>query len=399
MDISPRTTLRQVYDTRHDTKKMFVSLTTKFTLRSYILKDGTSQVYLHIHSAGERERLALDLYIKKADWNTNKQRARDRKDGKYDDFNLVLDNLHASITEIKTQFRLSKNTLTLKKFVHEFKSDFSRLDFLAFFLTSLKSEKKILKPGSYNRNMSVYHKLTEFKKQIYFSDIDSRMINEIRNHLTKIGNAKSTIESNFSVIRKYLRLAKRYGIHFPLDLADLKVKNIRGNRVSLQPISIKKLYDYFESSFIPDERRLICGYFLFSCFTGLRIGDLQQLERHQISSSFKIITRKNQKSITINLTEKAKHILEIEPRLFNDRLTDQYMNREIKKIAVSVGIKDKISFHVARHSFATNYLRMGGNVVYLKKLLGHSDIKTTMIYESITSEEANKEIHLLDDMF
>ena len=75
------------------------------------------------------------------------------------------------------------------------------------------------------------------------------------------------------------------------------------------------------------------------------------------------------------------------------------MNREIKKIAVSVGIKDKISFHVARHSFATNYLRMGGNVVYLKKLLGHSDIKTTMIYESITSEEANKEIHLLDDMF
>ena len=120
--------------------------------------------------------------------------------------------------------------------------------------------------------MSVYHKLTEFKKQIYFSDIDSRMINEIRNHLTKIGNAKSTIESNFSVIRKYLRLAKRYGIHFPLDLADLKVKNIRGNRVALKPISIKKLFDYFESSFIPDERRLICGYFLFSCFTGLRIG-------------------------------------------------------------------------------------------------------------------------------
>lgn len=396
MDIITKTALRIVYDTRHDTNKIFVSLTTKFILRSYVLKDGTSQIYLHIHSAGERKRLALDLYIKAKHWSPAKQRAVVKG---YNDFNLILDNLQSSITEIKTQFRLSQEALTLQKFEQQFMSDFSRLDFLSFMASALKEERSLISQGTHRRNKSVLEKLKSYKTKINFSEFNYQEVQNIRKYLHAIGNAASTIEGNMAVIRKYLNLAKKHGIKFPLDMSEFKVKHIRGNRVSLTPDEIKNLYYYFESPFIPNERRLILGYFLFSCFTGLRLGDIQKLQRHQIQKRFKIITGKNKMLLTVNLTEKAKHLLEIEPSLFITHISDQHINRELKDIAASVNITKKISFHVSRHSFATNYLRMGGSLVYLKKLLGHSNVNTTMIYESITQEESNKDIHLLDGLF
>jgi site-specific recombinase XerD len=62
-------------------------------------------------------------------------------------------------------------------------------------------------------------------------------------------------------------------------------------------------------------------------------------------------------------------------------------------------IQKKVSFHVARHTFATSFLRAGGQVEKLQKLLGHSDIKQTMIYVHIVQADANAEIFLLDNLF
>jgi len=70
----------------------------------------------------------------------------------------------------------------------------------------------------------------------------------------------------------------------------------------------------------------------------------------------------------------------------------------LKILAVRAGIEKNISFHVARHTFATNFLRSGGKVENLQKLLNHQSISTTMEYVHIIAEEANKEIYLLDGL-
>ncbi|HET8838851.1 MAG TPA: site-specific integrase [Flavobacteriaceae bacterium] len=365
-------------------------------MRKYVRTDGTSQIYLHIFSDGKRVRIPLDLYIEPKNWIKAKQRAKPKGN---EDFNLILDNLDASITEIKTNFRLANEILTLEKFTKEFKSNFSRFDFLAFMNACIADEKSCVSKGAHKRYKAVHAKLERFRPKIYFSDMNLLMLQRIRKHLKSLGNSDNTIESNFAVIRKYLRLAKKSGINFPLDLTDLKVKAQIGNRVSMKPEQIKALYDYFNSEFINKELRLILGYFLFSCYTGIRLGDVQRLKRQQIQDSFQIIVGKTGRPLTVNLPERAKDILKKEPNLFVKKLCDVHMNRELKVIAKSVGIKEKIHFHIARHSFATNYLRMGGNVAYLQKLLGHANLKTTMIYVSITEEEMNKDINLLDNMF
>jgi site-specific recombinase XerD len=62
-------------------------------------------------------------------------------------------------------------------------------------------------------------------------------------------------------------------------------------------------------------------------------------------------------------------------------------------------IKKKVTFHVSRHTFATSFLRAGGQIEKLQILLGHSSLQQVMVYVHIVASEANKEIFLLDDLF
>lgn len=388
--------LSQIYDTHYDTRNIFVPLSTKFVIRNYTNKSGESQIYLHVHSSGKRKRIPLDLYIKPNLWNAKKERG-----ARYcSDLNLILDTIHSSITEIKIQYRLAQRVMTIDKFVEEFTSNFSRFDFIAFFDATSLREKELLGDGTYRRTRSILNKLKRFKKQILFSDIDYSFLNKLRVYLKELGNSDTTIESNMSVIRKYLKEAERMGIRFPLDTGDIKIKGYKSARVSLSQKDIKRLYNHFNSPDITEQHKLILGYFLFSCFTGLRLQDVLNLKREKISDRFKIKMSKSKKHITINLTKTAMAIIQEEPRLFVNFISAAHINRELKYIAKDAKLEteEKVTFHVARHSFATNYLRMGGQLVYLMKLLGHQNIKTTMIYVDIKEEEMNKDIHLLDNL-
>ncbi len=59
---------------------------------------------------------------------------------------------------------------------------------------------------------------------------------------------------------------------------------------------------------------------------------------------------------------------------------DQYENRALTAIGLQLGIQTKLHHHVGRETFATNFIRLGGSVEVLQKLLNHSKITTTMKY-------------------
>lgn len=77
---------------------------------------------------------------------------------------------------------------------------------------------------------------------------------------------------------------------------------------------------------------------------------------------------------------------------------DQKINAHLKEIAKICGIKKVVTFHVARHSFATNFLRLGGTIEKLQELLGHSSITETRIYVHIVQEELDREIMIMDNL-
>lgn len=70
------------------------------------------------------------------------------------------------------------------------------------------------------------------------------------------------------------------------------------------------------------------------------------------------------------------------------KLSVRYIQFMVKRYAERAGIDKDITPHTLRHTFATDFIRQGQNVMKLKKILGHSDITTTQIYVTL----ANKDI-------
>ena len=67
-------------------------------------------------------------------------------------------------------------------------------------------------------------------------------------------------------------------------------------------------------------------------------------------------------------------------------------NFQIKKIATKLEIKTNVSFHISRHTFATNALNNGMRIEHVSKLMDHNDISTTQIYAKIINEELDNAV-------
>lgn len=388
----------RLFDTLVDTKKIYVSMQTSFKLRSYTNSDGTSPVYLHITGDRKRERINLKINVIAKNWDAKKQKVNPKTPDS-EDINLLLDSVKAKITGIKTVYRLSERILTPEILRKELNDGMSRVLFCSFFKQALEEQKPQLSPGTFEKNLSVLNKLREYNEDLMFSQIDYAWFENFRNHFLKKGNKKTTVNTNIGVIKKFLKIAVKSGIKIRVVLDDIEVGSTNGNRTCLSTSELKKAANFFFSEFINPSHRLILGYFLFSCMTGLRISDIQKLDREGIYEDYiSIIAKKTSKDQTISLNMNARKILNHEPLLFVKKISDQQINRELKKIMTFLGITKKVTFHVSRHTFATSFLRAGGAVEKLQKLLNHSSIKETMIYVHIQAAEANEQIFLLDNL-
>ena len=79
-------------------------------------------------------------------------------------------------------------------------------------------------------------------------------------------------------------------------------------------------------------------------------------------------------------------------------LSGSSLTNIVKNSAEKAGIQKKISFHTLRHTFATHLLEAGVNIKLIQKFLGHSSIKTTMIYLHIANVEPGSITSPLDDL-
>jgi site-specific recombinase XerD len=392
----------RIFDTLIDTHKNRVSMIrTKFTLRKDFSVAGEHPIYLHITGGGhKRERIHTQLFVKSNEWN-DKQEQIIGKGNNLIDKQLILEKIKSKLSEINITYRLSDMVLTPEVMRNEYENKLSRINFVSFFKEALEDEASSLEDGTYARYVSVHKKLSEYNNFIPFNTINLTWFKKYRTHLSSnLGNLDTTINSNISAIKKFLRIAQKNGVKLLFNLEDVQIGNTNGNRNYLNAKELNACLNYYYSPFINPSYRLILGYFLFSCMTGLRISNVQGLIRKNLlDSDFSVIFVKGNKDKNLTLNETVKKIVLHDKDLFETKFTDQHINDELKKIMKFLGINKKISFHVARHTFATLFLKMGGKIQNLQQLLGHSSISTTMIYSHIILADANEEVFLLDKIF
>ena len=389
----------RIFDTLVDTNKIYVSMKDKFSLRAYKNADGKSPISLHLSGDYKRERISLNINVNPKEWDLKKERLIPLST-ENQDINLILDNIKSKITNIKTSYRLADRVLTPESLKKEFLNGMPRVRFTAFYALMLEEEKVLMEIGSYNRYNSVLKKLKAFDDDVTFIDIDQSWLDKFRKHLRGLGNASTTVAGNMAAIKKFLGLAKKAGIKLSLNIDEIEVGSTKGNRTSLSVHELKRVAAYYFCEYISDSHRLVLGYFLFSCMTGLRISDVQRLSRSNFMDNYiTFVAKKTKKDQSIAMNIKAREIVKHEPLLFEKKYADQHINDELKKIMLILKIHKKVTFHVARHTFATSFLRAGGQVEKLQLLLDHSDISQTMIYSHIVKADANKEIFLIDTLF
>jgi len=150
--------------------------------------------------------------------------------------------------------------------------------------------------------------------------------------------------------------------------------------------------------------------FLFSCYTGLRFSDVKALEWGKLQKDnnggvfINYIQKKTQKQEYLPIPQKAVDFL---PDRAGASDTNKvfylpsggYVNFQLKAWAALAGVKKHITFHIARHTYATILLSLGAGIETISKNLGHSEIKTTQAhYSAIENKLQRQAVNLFDKL-
>lgn len=185
-------------------------------------------------------------------------------------------------------------------------------------------------------------------------------------------------------------------------ITKLEVERPILTELELQQISLRKF---------PGERlNLVKDIFIFSCYTGLAYADVKKLKRSEIIVGVdgeKWISTKRQKTDTasrIPLLPVASALIDqYQDNLqcsVKDRvlpvLSNQKMNAYLKEIADTCGIDKNLTFHIARHTFATTVtLSNGVPIETVSKMLGHKNLRTTQHYAKILDLKVGEDMMAL----
>jgi site-specific recombinase XerD len=150
--------------------------------------------------------------------------------------------------------------------------------------------------------------------------------------------------------------------------------------------------------------------FLFSCLTGLSYIDLYNLTCRQIEKDddgylwVNISRQKTDSESKIFLLDDALRLIEkykgsgSGEKVFPMK-SCSHMNRQLKRIAALCGIQRRLTFHMSRHTFATETcLSQGISIESVSRMMGHNDLKTTEHYAKITPDKMYKDMQALSEI-
>lgn len=150
---------------------------------------------------------------------------------------------------------------------------------------------------------------------------------------------------------------------------------------------------------------ILKNMFLFACFTGLRCSDVKALTWKKVDDNMIGTTmQKTQKAIYIPISNNARRWLPErgsagpEDKVFTGYPTINTVCRTIDKWAKDAGIDKHVTFHIARHTFATLTLEYGADLYTVSKLLGHQRVTTTQIYAKIVDKKKEEAVNLIPDL-
>lgn len=272
--------------------------------------------------------------------------------------------------------------------------------------------KKERSQSTYDKYKVVYNHLSEFIQLRYlrtdmaFKELTSDFIREFDFYL-RIDKecTHNTVWVYTMPVLRMVELAIKKGMIRNNPFEDYEITMKEADRGFLLKDAVEKIM----LCNLPKQRyELVRDIFIFSCFTGLSYADIKKLKRSNIQNFFDghqwIISRRKKTDVSSNvrLLEIPKKIIEKYLGTTRDEFvfpvpSNATCNIHVIKImeAAEVITEQKVTFHTARHTFATMILTAGASLESVQKMMGHTNITTTQIYAKILNEKVGKDMDIV----
>jgi len=379
-------------------------------------------VYLRITVNGKRAETTSGRECLPANWNGKSGRFRGTKE-EIKSFNAYLDNLQSQVYDAHKTLTEAGVLITADLIKNKLlgKTEKSRT-LISVFKDHNKKVAALVgneyAAGTLTRyETSLRHTQSFMAWKYQVSDIDVKAVDHdfisnyefyLRSEKKCANNSAVKYIKNF---KKIIRICLASGWLEKDPFVNYKAKVKQVDRIFL---SAEQIGQITEKTFDTVRLNQVRDIFLFCCFTGLAYADVQKLTRSEIirgaDGEMWIVTKrlKTNTPTKVPLLPSALTILE---KYSNDPVccikgkalpvsTNQKMNAYLKEIAGVCGINKELTFHTARHTFATTVtLSNGVPIESVSKMLGHTNIKTTQHYAKILDMKVSKDMALLKERY
>ncbi|WP_306014660.1 MULTISPECIES: site-specific integrase [unclassified Allomuricauda] len=384
--------------------------------------DGTAKIYARITVDSQRVNMSLKYTIPAESWDRKGSRVLGRTT-EAQEINAYLMEVETELFQCYRELR-SKTTHITPQMV---KAKYFGEDENQMTLTSLFEYHNLHGAHNLGKATLSHYKTTQkyllgYLKKHYKSDdyrlsqLNHQFVVGFETYLRKLHpiHHHGRLSNNGAMkhiqrLRKMVRMAVNNEWIEKYPFQKFKIRMEKKERDFLTLEELRKIQD-FQTKI--ERLRIVKDLFVFSCYTGIAYCDIMNLNednlvlgidgKHWISTK----RQKTKNSFKLPLMGPVLSIVKryhYHPKRRTDKLfpkiSNQKLNSYLKEIADACHINKHITFHMARHTFATTItLSNGVPIETVSKILGHSELATTQIYARVLDKKISEDMSGLESI-
>jgi site-specific recombinase XerD len=393
-------------------------LSVVFVVRKLTSKIDAIKIYARVTVDGKRAEFNLNRELSVSLWD--EKRKRGKGFSKYViSLNKYMDQVFTGLHEAHRQLLQEEVDITSARVKARYLGEDERgktlLDLITYHNTAMRT---VLRKGTMKNYNTTERCIKEYLVEKGIDDIPLKKLNYafildyeqyIRKYkpTTRMGCANNGAMKHMERLKKMSRLAVKLEWLEKDPFINFK---LRFEKTERQFLTERELQLIEETTFKVPSTERIKDLFVFACYTGLSFIDVRELKIDHLVKGMDgndwLYTKRTKTDEPLKIPMLPKAMEMINKYKNNDSLietgrllpmySNQMINRTLRDIANACGIRKKITFHVARHTFATAItLSNGVPIETVSKLLGHTKLSTTQIYARVVEKKVGEDMQNL----
>ena len=387
--------------------------------RNAIRKDGKMPIVTRVTVDGIIAQFNTKLEIQPNNWSVKTGKVIGHpSDSKQ--HNAQLEEIKASLHGIYHELQRKDNYVTAEKVKNEFLGISENHEtLLSLYQKHNEDVKKLIgvskSAGTYQKYEVTRRHLQKFMQLKYqitdisLKEVKHLFVTDFEIYLLTTAACNTNTTAKFmQFFKRIILIARNNGLIATDPFANYKIRLISVDRGYLTQEDVEKI---LKKEFAIKRLELVRDIFIFSCFTGLSYIDVKNLTNKEIRTSFDnnlwIMTKRQKTKVDSNilLLDVPKMIIEkYKGKSINEQvlpiLSNQKMNAYLKEVGDLCEVDKELTFHLARHTFATTVtLSNGVPIESVSKMLGHKNLKTTQHYAKILDLKVSNDMQILREKF